>query len=168
MITEIMYNAQNGRDEYIEIKNISNQPVPLFDPRHPVNTWKIKGFSFSFPEGVTIESGELMVISSDTISVEGFRTYYSVPAGVRIFNTAKGGLRNSSDTIKLLEPLKPNTDNAEVKVPYQAVDVVAYEDGKLWPDEADGIGMALLRKKLNQFSDDPNNWIVAPPTPGRE
>ncbi len=168
VITEIMYNAQNGRDEYIEIKNISNQPVPLFDPRHPVNTWKIKGFSFSFPEGVTIESGELMVISSDTISVEGFRTYYSVPAGVRIFNTAKGVLRNSSDTIKLLEPLKPNTDNAEVKVPYQAVDVVAYEDGKLWPDEADGIGMALLRKKLNQFSDDPNNWIVAPPTPGRE
>lgn len=168
VITEIMYNAQNGRDEYIEIKNISNQPINMFDPQHPVNTWKIKGFDFSFPENITLQSGELMVISSDTISVEDFRTYYNVPAEVRIFNTALGGLRNSSDTIKLLEPLKPNTDNTEIRVPYQAVDVVAYEDGKLWPGEADGLGMALIRKKPDLFSDDPNNWVAAPPSPGRE
>ncbi len=168
VITEIMYHAQNKRDEYIEIKNISNQPVHLFDPKHPVNTWKIKGFDFTFPENVTLQSGELVVISSDTISVEEFRTYYNVPAEVRIFNTALGGLRNSGDTIKLLEPLKPNTDNTEITVPYQAVEVVAYEDGKLWPKEADGEGKALRRKNLNQFSDDPYNWEAADPSPGRE
>ncbi len=168
LITEIMYNAFNGRDEYIEIKNISNQPVPLFDPEYPVNTWKIKGFSFIFPENVTLQSGELMVICSDTISVEEFRAYYNVPPAVRIFNTALGGLRNSGDTIMLLEPLKPNTDNTEIRVPYQVVDMIAYEDGKLWPEEADGLGMALTRKKLDQFSDDPNNWFAAIPTPGRE
>jgi len=168
VITEIMYNAQNGRDEYIEIKNISNQPVPLFDPEYPVNTWQIKGFRFIFPEGITLQSGELIVISSDTISVEEFRTYYNVPAEVRIFNTAQGGLRNSGDTIMILQPLKPNTDSTEIAVPYKAVDLVAYEDGKLWPNEADGLGMALTRKKPDQFSDDPNNWIAAPPSPGRE
>lgn len=168
VITEIMYNAYNGRDEYVEIKNISDQPVPLFDPNYPVNTWKIKGFSFLFPQGITLQSGELMVISSDTISVEEFRTYYSVPAKVRIFNTAQGGLRNSGDTIMILQPLEPNTDNTEVMVPYKAIDVVAYEDGKLWPKEPDGLGMSLTRKKLDQFSDDPNNWIAAPPSPGRE
>lgn len=168
VITEIMYNAFNGRDEYIEIKNISNQPVPLFDPDHPVNTWKIKGFSFIFPKDVTLQSGELMVICSDTISAEEFRAYYNVPSTVRIFNTATGRLRNSSDTIMLMEPLKPNTDASEIRVPYQVVDQVAYEDGKLWPKEADGMGMALTRKRLDQFSDDPNNWFAAIPTPGRE
>jgi hypothetical protein len=100
--------------------------------------------------------------------VEEFRAYYNVPPAVRIFNTALGGLRNSGDTIMLLEPLKPNTDNTEIRVPYQVVDMIAYEDGKLWPEEADGLGMALTRKKLDQFSDDPNNWFAAIPTPGRE
>lgn len=168
IITEIMYNAQNGRDEYIEIKNISNATVPLFDPKHPVNTWKIKGFDFTFPVNVALKSGEIVIVSSDTISVEDFRAYYNVPAEVRIFNTALGGLRNSGDTITLLKPLEPNTEITEVRVPYMAVENVAYQDGKLWPKEADGKGMALIRKNYNQFSDDPNNWIAGLPSPGRD
>lgn len=168
IITEIMYNAQNGRDEYIEIKNISDTIVPLFDPKHPINTWKVKGFDFSFPVNIALKSGELLLISSDTISVEDFRAFYNVPAEVRIFNTALGGLRNSGDTIALLKPLQPNTETTEIRVPYMAVDNVAYEDGKLWPKEADGLGMALIRKNQNQFSDDPNNWTAGPPSPGRD
>lgn len=167
VITEIMYNPSNGRDEFIEIKNISSELIPLFDPEHPVNTWKIKGFDFVFPTAVSLKSGEIAIITSDTIPSETFRTQYSVPDSVRIFSTALGGLKNSGDTITILMPLKPNTlGTDDIRVPYRAVDKITYSDGKLWPSGADGLGSSLTRKRTDQFTDDPSNWADGVPSPG--
>jgi hypothetical protein len=59
---------------------------------------------------------------------------------------------------------------------YIRVDRVNYSDGShpencpggidLWPVEADGNGMALKRKVLTDYGDDPENWIAAVPSPG--
>ena len=168
VITEIMYNPQNGRDEYIEIKNITTETVLLFDPENPENTWKIKGFDFSFPLDVSLSGGEVAVITTDTITAAQFRSLYNVPSEVKIFNSATGKLRNGSDTITLMAPMKPNLDSTEIRLSFKVIEDVAYSDGGLWPALADGSGSALVRRDLYLYANDPGNWTAAPPSPGRE
>lgn len=168
VFTEIMYNPQNGRDEYIEIKNISDTTVPLFDPKYPVNTWKIEGFGFSFPSNVSLQSGEIAVITSDTITSDEFRSLYNVPSDVKVFSSALGSLRNSCDTIIMLMPLEPSIEGNETVIPYKGIESIAYGDGKAWPSSADGEGSSLIRVRNDQFTDDPNNWKAGSPSPGRD
>jgi hypothetical protein len=60
VISEIMYHPpdiptgteslDNTRDEFIELCNVTQGPVPLFDPLFPTNTWRIRsGVDFDFP-----------------------------------------------------------------------------------------------------------------------
>jgi hypothetical protein len=59
---------------------------------------------------------------------------------------------------------------------YIRVDRVNYSDGShpencpggidLWPIEADGNGMALTRKVLADYGNDPENWLASIPSPG--
>ncbi|MCX6926015.1 MAG: hypothetical protein NT154_22825 [Verrucomicrobia bacterium] len=73
VINEIMYapppfglDADN-LDEYVELRNFSSQAVPLFDPAHVTNTWRLDGgIQFTFPLGFTMApSSYLLVVNFD-------------------------------------------------------------------------------------------------------
>lgn len=167
VISEIMYNPINGH-EYIELTNISSKAVRLYDPKNPKNTWKIRGLKFSFPENISIAIGGIILVVSDTIKANDFRTLYSVPAEVQIFNDT-GNLDNKGETITLLkpeDPYIPDSTKMTIKVPYMDIDKVQYNDKAPWPIDADGNGASLERKNLFAYGNDPVNWIAKAGTPG--
>jgi hypothetical protein len=70
----------------------------------------------------------------------------------------------------------PGDFDNEGTLHYIRVDRVNYSDGShpencpggidLWPTEADGNGMALIRKDSSDYGNDPVNWTAAPVSPG--
>lgn len=161
VFNEIHYHPIDGDDEFIELFNISDSVVLLFDPVHPTNTWKLNGLAYTFPPNVTLGPAELMLLVP--IDPEVFRAKYNVPAGVQILGPVPGALQNSGERLQLQAPDAPNSGVA----PYVAVEEVRYNDRAPWPPAADGSGPSLQRLSALTFGNDPANWSAAPPTPGR-
>ena len=171
VIREFMYHppdlatgADNGDEEYIEIRNASASAVPLFDAAYPTNTWHLRGGSdFDFPQNLSLGAGRSIVLVSfnpaNTTLLAAFRSKYGVFAGVPIYGPYSSKLDNSSDTITLLKPDAPETNG----VPYVVVDEVDYEDSAPWSPGADGTGAAMQRINLASYADDPANWVAAAP-----
>src|SRR5262249_32455936 len=77
VISEIMYHPvdivvgnaayDNIDDEFLELQNITAQPVALFDPNSPANMWSLRNaIAYAFPPNVTVPAGgSLMVVSFD-------------------------------------------------------------------------------------------------------
>src|SRR4029453_8414881 len=64
VVAEIMYHPpdrgpdDNATDEYIRLQNFSSSAVPLFDPLHRTNTWRLRdAVDFNFPTNVTLPPG---------------------------------------------------------------------------------------------------------------
>jgi hypothetical protein len=166
VFSEVMYHPVNDSDEYVELVNTSKDSVKLFDPNFPENTWKIKGFGFTFPVGITLAPGEIVVILSASAPADSFRTAHGIPDSLRLF-TAGARLSNGSDTLSLLKPEEPYEDGTGTVVPYQVVEQLGYKDSSPWPAEPDGAGQALVRKELRAYANDPANWKAAMPSPGK-
>lgn len=179
-INEVMYNPlspdvliDNTADEYIELVNITGQSVPLFDPAHPENPWRIQGgVAFTFPPNTTMPASSTALLVSfdpaDAGTLAAFRSKFSVPQNVPIFGPYVGKLRNSGDEVELYKPDPPEgPDRPDAGfVPYIRVDKVNYSDVAPWPTEPDGTGKSLQRKDSRTFGNDPINWQAANPTPG--
>lgn len=168
VINEIMYNPDSGKGnyEYIELKNVSTKTVSFFENEDNRNTWKIRGFNFTFPLGFKLKQGDLVLIVTDSIPVEQFRSIYNVPLDVNIFSSSSG-LRNSCDTVTILVPMAPSIEGVDTIIPYKVEESVQYSDDGLWPS-ADGNGKSLHRKDPQQYADDPNNWVAGAPSPGKD
>jgi hypothetical protein len=164
VIEEIMYNPSQGGEEFIELKNISGGPLPLFDPARPTNTWAFtSGIGFAFPPDITLPSGALaLVVPSDPAA---FRAAHNVPADVAIFGPYLNLLNNAGEKIEISRPGEPDPDGT---VPMIAVDRVTYNDKAPWPLQADGEGWSLQRIASDAYGNDPINWGVTIPggTPG--
>ncbi|MBI4327028.1 MAG: lamin tail domain-containing protein, partial [Chloroflexi bacterium] len=63
VISEIQYLPPPGGDEFIELKNTSNDAIKLYDPAHPTNTWKLNGAAFSFPTNTQIPAHGLLLVA---------------------------------------------------------------------------------------------------------
>ncbi len=180
VISEIMYNPDwpdggsytNDQYEYIELQNISPEPVTLY--RHDKSEpWKFTDgidYTFSADVPVTIEAGGYILIVKKP---EAFSWRYpDVPAGL-IFGPYDGNLSNAGESIELSMP--GDVDNQGVRQ-YIRIDRVKYSDGShpencpsgidLWPVEADGNGMALTRKVPTDYGNDPENWLAEIASPG--
>jgi hypothetical protein len=166
VISEVMYHPASDSNEFLEVTNLLDVSVNMFDKLNPKNTWRIDGIKFAFPEGVTLAAGETVVIIPDTTSESAFRKAYDMPSATRIFRM-EGTLSNSSDTLDLLKPEEPFVSGAKTVNPYMSVDKLAYSDRAPWPVEADAGKLSLGRIDLKGFSDDPANWKAVGPTPGR-
>lgn len=170
IISEVMYHPANNRDEYLELANIGETSVAMFDKDFSANTWKISGLGFKFPGGVTLEAGEAVLIISDTISESAFRTALMVPVSVRIFKKT-GELSNMSDTLELLKPEEPFIDSGgavpDPKVPFMLMEKMLYTDESPWPEGVDGDGKSLHRADTEGFASDPASWSAAAPSPGK-
>jgi hypothetical protein len=178
VISEIMYHPpdigtnDNVIEEFIELRNIGTEIVPLFHPAYPTNGWRLRdAVSFQFNESHSIPpGGHLLVVSFDPANnpaaLATFRAKYG-PNAV-LAGPYQGILANSSESIELLRPdepqVAPSPDAGQV--PYYLVERVVYADRNPWPTNADGGGTSLQRLSARGYGNDPTNWVAALPTPG--
>ena len=167
VITELMYHPGGTNDEFIELMNPAETPLPLHDPAHPANTWRIAGVDFNFPQGVTMAPREIILVVP--VPPETFRQRYAIAPQIRIFGPYPGALSNGGESIRLRMPDRPNVSGGVTTVPWIDIDSVTYGDRAPWPVEPDGSGPSLERIDPAGFADDPNNWrasAAAGGTPG--
>jgi Lamin Tail Domain len=175
VINEVMYRpASDGDAEYVELMNMSDGAVTLFDfsSQEPWRFIDEAGIEFSFPTDVpvTLQSREYLLLARDLSLVHRL---YNVPANVQAFEWDSGKLSNSGERLLLLKP--GDVDNIGTRY-WIDVDSVSYSDGShgedfadgrdRWPTEADGLGPSLNRMFWSRYGDDPNNWQATIPTPG--
>ncbi|MGV3533911.1 MAG: lamin tail domain-containing protein, partial [Chthoniobacteraceae bacterium] len=166
VISELQYHPLAEYDEYVEIRNIMNAPVPLSDLANPANTWQLTGFNYVFPQGASLPAGAAaLVVATDPAA---FRTKYAIPAAVQIFGAATGSMQDNGERISLVRPDAPVSQDGATVIPYIVVDSVRYNDKAPWPPGADGSGPSLQKITSTSFGDDPANWFASGTTPGAE
>jgi hypothetical protein len=186
VINEIMYNppqvlvgtnwVDNTDDEFVELHNITGQPVPLFDPAYPTNTWRVRnGITFDFPTNVTLPPrGFLLLVNFNPVDnpakQTAFRTKYNVPGNVPLFGPYGGKLDNGGETLELYKPDSPQLPGRPDAglVPYVILEKIRYDDEDPWPLRPDGLGDSLQRVTASSYGNDVANWFGGTPSPGRE
>jgi hypothetical protein len=170
-VGNVAYN--NSEDEYVELRNTSGSPVPLFDPAYPTNTWRLRdAVDFEFPMGVTLPAqGGLLVVSFDPANaaeLAAFRARNGVSPSVPIYGPFRGQLDNTGEPVELERPdvPEPPISGNPGFVPYLLVERVRYSNAAPWPAAADGIGLSLQRSNPGAYGNDPVNWTAGGPTPG--
>jgi len=181
VISEIMYNPDwpdgspypNDQYEYVELQNITAEPVTLYDYEtgYP---WKFTdGIEFILPVDVpvTIPAGGYLLLVRNPAAFSW--RYPNVPTEI-ILGPYDGSLSNSGERLELNMP--GDVDNKGVRQ-YIRIDRVNYSDGSnpencpgridLWPIESDGQGASLTRKIVSDYGNDPDNWIAALPSTGQ-
>jgi hypothetical protein len=174
VISEFMYHppdigeppVNNTVHEYIELHNITDAPVKLYDAGNPENTWKItSAVDFTFPADVTIPAdGYILIIG--TSDVDGFRIKYGLVDEIPIYGPWVGSLSNSGESIRLKKPDAPDG----LVVPYILVDRVDYTDSDPWPTGPDGNGYSLERRTPETLGLLASSWQNGPiaGTPGED
>jgi len=175
VINEIMYNPASGNqnEEYVELYNISSEPVTLYD-YDKLAPWKFTdGIDFTFPveEPVTIPAGGYLLLVKD---LSAFALKYSDVPPKGVLGPYDGQLSNSGEKAELGTPTEADGDGNRY---YIRLDLVNYSDGShpqdcpggvdLWPVEADGGGLSLSRRVSEEYGNDVANWQAASPSPGR-
>jgi hypothetical protein len=181
VINEIMYHPVSGlgsnatektTEEFIELHNVTDAPVPLFDPARPLNTWRLSGgVSFDFATPITVPArGYLLLVAFDPqanpSAAANFRARYGsngVLAGPIV-----GRLNNNGEELALHRPDVPQQqpDPDAGLVPMILVDRVIYDDAPPWPVAADGGNGSLQRKGTGLYGNEPLNWKAEPATAG--
>ena len=180
VISEIMYNPNwpfgssytNDQYEYIELCNITAEPVTLYD-YETGEPWKFtSGVDFLFPADapVTIPAGGRLLVVDKPAAFT--LRYPAVPTEI-ILGPYNGKLSNSGESLELSMPGDVNVSGERQ---YIRIDRVNYSDGShpencpggidLWPIEPDGFGLSLSRRVLSEYGNDPDNWITSIPSPG--
>jgi len=178
VISEIMYHPQgDGNAEYVELLNISQVEVALYDP-NTGSPWK---FTDAGNGGI-----ELLIYDNDpaapvvmapneriilTRNIDAFAAEFpGTPPGTRIYAWPEGALDNAGEKIQLSRPGEPDPAGE----PYWIrIDRVVFSDGSHplgqdpWPGEADGAGKSLTRIAPSEYGNDIINWTAAAPTPGQ-
>jgi len=167
IINEIHYHppdlagADNLRDEFVELHNITTSPVDL-------SGWKLKGGSdYPFVAGTILRPGDYILVAgfdpvTDTASLAAFRTALGVPQGTRIYGPFTPKLGNDSASVELGQP------GAAVGgvTPFLNVDKAEYRDFAPWPVTPDGNGPSLQRISRTIIGNEPANYVASAPTPG--
>ncbi len=154
-------------EEFVELRNITASAVPLYDPAHATNGWRLRdavdfhfNASHSLPPG-----GHLLVVSFDPTTnltaLAAFRAAYGSNAALA--GPYSGKLDNGGESVELAKPDAPLPDGS---VPYVLVEKVVYQDHAPWPTNADGHGDSLQRVSASGYANDPTNWIAAAPVVG--
>ena len=151
VLTEVMYHAPadaTGEDDaydFIELQNLSAAPIDL-------TGWRItEAVEFRFPS-LALEAGARLVVAADSVS---FVARYGVATP---FHFADGKLKNSSETVRLVDPAGA------------LVDALTYRDVAPWPGAGDGGGSSLEKVVLDRADanddSDATNWLASFATDG--
>jgi hypothetical protein len=172
VITEVMYhppaNAPVDADdlEFVEIFNTTALPMSM-------TNWEITGgIDYAFDDNFTLDPGVPIVVLSfnpdnldNAARVTAFRDYYNIGAEVLLLGGWSGKLDNGGETIRLMRPDAASPQDPTF-LPLLIEDIVRYDDEGDWPTTPDGSGDSLTRDQLLAWSDTPQNWLGATPTPG--
>jgi hypothetical protein len=177
VISEIMYHPppvgtnENLGEEFIELHNFGQVPLPLYDLTHLTNGWRLRdAVSFQFTSGHTIPAGGCLVVvgfdpATNGASLTNFRAKYGTNAV--LVGPWSGRLDNAGESVELVAPDVPQTSGPDAGlVPYVLMDRVNYSDAFPWPTSADGSGMSLQRVNAANYGNDALNWTAAVPTAG--
>ncbi len=176
VINEIMFRPpqtgtnETALEEYIELLNITTEPVAFFDPAAPTHTWRMRGGAdYDFPEDVTLPAGGYALLvnfdPADAAALGHFRAAYGVPATVLVFGPYRGKLNNRGERVTLAKHAA-SLEGTVLEPAFVTVDEVHYASSAPWPEGANGTGQSLQRIVSSRFGDDPANWLAASPTPG--
>src|SRR4029078_5862070 len=120
VISEIMYHppdlptGDNVRDEFIELRNITTVPVPLYDPAFPTNVWHLRdGVDFNFPTGTILTAGAtILVVSFDPVNdggtLEALRNGYHLAVSTPVVGPYVDKLANDNEDIEVRKPGTPD------------------------------------------------------------
>jgi len=161
VISEIQYHPATNGDEFVELLNLTTNPVALYHATFPTNTWKLGGVDFTFPTSVTLGANSTLLVVATNPAL--FRAKYNVATNIQIFGPYAGALQDNGENVELLAPDNPNSN----AVPYVVMDAARYNDQSPWPPAADGSGQSLQRVPASGYGNEPTNWIAAAPTPGQ-
>jgi hypothetical protein len=159
VITDVMYNPDLLTDEFVVMKNISNQSISSNSPFLPdSNGIRITAinYKFDFKNPTTFKPYEAIFFTSISPSI--FRNKYSLTPDVQVFQYT-GSLGNSNDLIEIQIPVYRDTlldgsyDNH-----FKTMDEVHYYDSAPWPTSADAGGAFLHRKNYLIYGNDPIVW----------
>jgi len=163
VISEIMYHpAGNGDAEYLELLNVSNQGITLFDSSSTTAWQFTSGIEYEFPALATIAlaPGERLVLTGN---LPAFNSQFTVPAGTQLLEWTTGKLSNAGEAIQLGRPGPTDANNF---IQYIRVDRVNYEDAAPWPSSPDGNGPALTKVAEKEYGNDYINWTALTASPG--
>ncbi|MBL9134419.1 MAG: lamin tail domain-containing protein, partial [Verrucomicrobiales bacterium] len=146
--------------EFIEIANLTDGPVALFDPAHPLRPWRLDGVAFEFPPGFVLAPGERIVICASDPSV--FRAQREVPAQVRLLGPWSGTLDSDGENLRLQRPEQLATG----ELVYHSEDRVRFRTSAPWPP-LQATGHSFQRRTPAGLGDAPTQWVAEPATPGR-
>ncbi|NCF85857.1 MAG: hypothetical protein GWQ08_10025 [Verrucomicrobiaceae bacterium] len=166
VISEIMYRPSvDGDAEYLELVNISNESVTLYDTLKETPWRFTDGIVFDFPSlaPISIGAGERLLLVRNEAA---FRARFpNTPETTLVLSWQDSGLSNGGERIELSRP--GDVDELGVRQ-WVRVDRVTYGDSVLWPAEADGNGLSLTRIETSAYGNDVINWEASPPTPGTD
>ena len=164
VISEIHYQPAAGDAEFVEIVNLTNAPVPLFDPAHATNTWELTdAVEYRFPQGITVPAGGVILVCNTNAAA--FRAQTGLSPSIPVFGPWTGSLNNSGENLKLRRPGEPEPSGL---VPYYRVDRVVYQPTAPWPAMPATGGVSIVRHTLQAYGNDPGSWMLSGPegTPG--
>lgn len=179
VISEIMFQPPEvgGQvHEYLELRNIEDHSVPLYDPEFTTNSWRLRGgVSFDFPLNLTLSSGGyLLIVDFDPVQdpavAADFRARYAVPEQVPLLGPFDGRLSDQGEVVELLWPDHPEgpESNEPGLVPYEMVERLHFQTTDPWPTGASGTGSSLHRSDTGAYANEPSHWEAGAPSPGRE
>jgi hypothetical protein len=180
VINEVMYgpiaafggtNIPNPNLEYNELRNVTGQPVLLYDQANPADTWRVTGgINFTFPQNLSIPAYGYVILTN--LLPADFRSRYpSVPAATLVLGPVNGFLDNAGETFRIQRPGAPETGPNGLTVPYITVDELSYDNKGPWPTSPNETGPSLIRKSPVIFGDDATDWQASPVnggSPGRD
>ena len=163
VFSEIMYSPATGKAEYVEIVNITDADVLLYDPMQPANRWELSAaVSYTFPSNQVASPCIPLIICSTNPAA--FRTQYGLDESDPVYGPWEGLLNNAGESLKLRKPGDPEPDGF---VPYYRVDRVVYRPVSPWPASASTGGISLQRNPLEGYGNDPVTWEPLGGTPGQ-
>jgi hypothetical protein len=181
IINEVMYRpssgvsnaTENSDEEFIELLNVTGAPVPLFDPAHPANGWRLDGgVTFQFTSNHTLAANAHLVLvgfdpATNTAAVANFQAKYG--SGATLVGPYRGRLGNEGEELALSRPDNPQQPPAPNAgyVPMILVDRIVYSPTNNWPAAANGGGASLQRLASALYGNEPLNWKAEPATAGR-
>ena len=158
VISEILYAPAEALAEYVVLKNISDVPVPFFDPANPANTWELaNAVAFTFPPGFVLPAGESVYVGG--VEPSALRGQYELDAATRVLGPFDGRLNNAGESVQLLRPDPPQTIPPNIGlVPYILVEKVKYNPAAPWPVLPEQGGVPIQRVNLSAYGNTPRNW----------
>lgn len=158
VFSEVHYSASPEQWEFIELQNITDHPVELFDPAYPTNTWKVRGLAFEFPLSTTIPArGLLLLVRGNTNSAALFAARNGISPEIPII-PFEGALDDDGETLEILRPDEPNiSPSGSGAIGYVVVDRLRYRNAAPWP-EVSSLHRSLERRDLRAYGNDASNW----------